>query len=388
MTRRDLLRALALLAPTGLAVPARGQERYAVGLIASPSGGEAVEAGAALGLDEGNALAGSFGKGLELVRETAAEAAAGAAGDRLVRDARVIALVGGETEAAARALRDVAARTGVLFFNVGTDADALREAVCHRHTFHVAASRAMYLDALARVVVGDRRLARWAVAAPDPSGAAVTAVRRAVARHGGALAAVEATDAGAVPALVARLEKAAADVVFAALPESTLAGFAREARAAGLGALLAGVGHPALSWEDATGVWVASWHPELERFSARELNARFRRRFGRPLSSLGWAAWAAVRMLAEAIVRAGTGDAAGLIRYFEGAPRFDGHKGEALTFRSWDHQLGQPLYILGPRKREPGSEQRDPLTVVAQMPPPGETLDAIGVGKGETTCRF
>jgi hypothetical protein len=26
--------------------------------------------------------------------------------------------------------------------------------------------------------------------------------------------------------------------------------------------------------------------------------------------------------------------------------RFDGHKGAWLTFRSWDHQLRQPLYVV------------------------------------------
>ena len=44
-------------------------------------------------------------------------------------------------------------------------------------------------------------------------------------------------------------------------------------------------------------------------------------------------------------------DGAALAAFMEGAPPFDGHKGEALTFRRWDHQLRQPLYVAGPRKR-------------------------------------
>ncbi|MGH7318959.1 MAG: ABC transporter substrate-binding protein, partial [Candidatus Rokuibacteriota bacterium] len=158
--------------------------------------------------------------------------------------------------------------------------------------------------------------------------------------------------------------------------------------AAGLAAPLAGIGHPPLSWDEVAGTWVSGWHSELERFSARELNSRFRRRFGRRLDTDGWAAWAALKMLAEGVVRAEGVDTPSLIRYFESAPRFDGHKGEALTFRAWDHQLGQPVYVLDARKREPGSERREPLGVVAQVPAPGEALDAIGVGKEETPCRF
>ena len=141
---------------------------------------------------------------------------------------------------------------------------------------------------------------------------------------------------------------------------------------------MAGAGGPAA-------YWVVGWHHTLERFSARELNGRFRRKFGSPLGEIGWAAWAAVKLVGEAVVRGGASNAAALVAYLESAPPFDGHKGRALTFRKWDHQLRQPLYVIGPRPG--GATGGDaPPVLVAELP--AGDLDAIGTAAAESRCRF
>jgi ABC transporter substrate binding protein (PQQ-dependent alcohol dehydrogenase system) len=127
------------------------------------------------------------------------------------------------------------------------------------------------------------------------------------------------------------------------------------------------------------------WHHELERFSARELNNRFRRRLGAPLDEVSWAAWAAVKLVGEAVVRAGATDAAGLTAFLQADPPFDGHKGTALTFRRWDHQLRQPVYILAPRRREEVGDRRGPFAVVADTP--GAGLDTLGTTAAESRCQ-
>jgi hypothetical protein len=70
----------------------------------------------------------------------------------------------------------------------------------------------------------------------------------------------------------------------------------------------------------------------------------------------------------------------------ESAPPFDGHKGEALTFRKWDHQLRQPLYVAGPRKREDIGGQLGPFAVLADVG--GKNLDALGTAMADSRCRF
>jgi hypothetical protein len=84
------------------------------------------------------------------------------------------------------------------------------------------------------------------------------------------------------------------------------------------------------------GVRIVDWHPSLTKFGAEQLNQRFETRFGSPMDERAWAAWLAVMVAAEAGLRNST-----LERL-----RFDGHKGARLSFRSEDHTLRQPLYVV------------------------------------------
>jgi YVTN family beta-propeller protein len=96
------------------------------------------------------------------------------------------------------------------------------------------------------------------------------------------------------------------------------------------------------------------WHPGLTRYGAAELNERFERRFGRSLDGRGWASWMAVKLLWEAAFRTGSTDAERLAAYLSGEARFDGHKGEPLSFGTRDGQLQQPVYLLRPGDPRPG----------------------------------
>jgi hypothetical protein len=86
------------------------------------------------------------------------------------------------------------------------------------------------------------------------------------------------------------------------------------------------------------------------------------------------------------VVRASATDGAALVAFLESAPPFDGHKGEALTFRKWDHQLRQPLYVAGVRKREEIGGPLGPLAVLADVG--GKNLDALGTAMTDSRCRF
>ncbi|HEV8639592.1 MAG TPA: ABC transporter substrate-binding protein [Methylomirabilota bacterium] len=370
--RRAFLRLAATAAVTGL-FPRRafGEETVLVGLVRPPDR-RALADGAALGLEDANALATMFGRRLQLAAATAADArGAGVAARALAREG-VIAVIGGAGPGQAEALRDVAAAEARLFFNAGAQDDALRGERCERHSYHLAPSVTMCVDALAQWLAGPRRLRRWAIVTDgSPRGREIeAAAQRAAGRLGAALS------AGA----------AATDITLIAVDAASQREAAGRLRAAGVP--FAGIGADAVADfgpEEGAGFWVVGWHHELERFSARELNRRFRRRFGVPLDETAWAARAAMKMIGEGAVRGGAGDAAGLRAFLGMAPPFDGHKGAALTFRPWDQQLRQPLYIIGPRRREEVGGARGPFEVLAQAP--REDLDAIGIGRTETRCR-
>ncbi len=355
---------------------ARAEETYTLGLVLPAQSATPLEQGALLGLDEANALASLFGKRLRLEPEVAADARGVAAAVRkLVGQARAIALVGGAGPGVADALRDAAVAESVVFLNVGAPDDRLRLERCAPPLFHLLPSVAMSVDALGQWLAGRQRLTRWTIVGDGTARAAEieAAARRTLARHGGSLV----------------MSGSAADVMLLALDPAGSREVLSRARGGARSEVPAGIGWETpsgLGAEEAWGTWAVGWHPELEQFSGRELNARFRRRFGLPLTEIGWAAWAAVKLIGEALVRGNAVSTDRVIAFLESAPPFDGHKGVALTFRSWDHQLRQPLYIMGPRKREETEGARGPYAVLAQLP--GPNLDALGTGAAETRCRL
>ena len=84
-----------------------------------------------------------------------------------------------------------------------------------------------------------------------------------------------------------------------------------------------------------------SWQPTLTRFGASELNERFARHTGRPMTSDAWEAWFAVKLLVESALRAdGDDDPCDIVL----RGRYDGHKGTPLTFDPATRILRQPLY--------------------------------------------
>jgi ABC-type branched-subunit amino acid transport system substrate-binding protein len=374
--RRFFLRSLA--AAAGTAVTSRwaaAEDVVTVGLILPAEANAAADLGrgAALGVEDANALATLFGKRLKLQTETAGEGAALQAGRALSR-AGALAIVGGAGPAMGEALEALAA-DGTVVLNVGAPDDRLRGERCDRHAFHVFPSIAMYVDALALVLIERRQLMRWALATDgSPRGAEIeAAARRSVARRNGTVIS----------------DGSAADVLLLAMQDSSVR--AAVARATGQGRAadrIAGVGDAGLHLlaDQPAGLWSVAWHHDLERFSGRELNSRFRRRQNAAMVGVSWAAWAALKLIGEGAVRGGASDGPALINFLESAPPFDGHKGDALTFRKWDHQLRQPLYVIGPRKREASGAPSDPFTVIADTGT--ANLDALGTPMAESRCRF
>ncbi len=419
-TRREFVKstavsAAAVILPVSPAAcrrpePATQDDLFRVGFVVPGSGplaeaGVAAAWGAELGAAEAVRLAELFDRRFELVtaRATGPEEVERAT-QRLVKEDRVYAIVGGLDDATCLLLSQLAERQGFLFFNVGCRDDALRNERCRRTTFHVEASTAMYVDALAQWLVGSAGLRRWYFVSPaSEAGAAVYhraqhALRKQGGEEIGNVAVPPQTEEHAE--LFERLVEARPDVVFLGLAEKAQAAFLRRYHRLGSPFELAGPFVSAVQlWnapaEERAGIWPTLWHHELFRFGAGQLGDRFTKLSERPLDSRGWASWMAVKILAETVMRAGTTEASELVRFLEAdRTQFDGHKGKKLTFRSWDHQLRQPLYLV--RAEMQGPNQWDVLEHVAELPlgrpdsrrTSQELLDQLGDLQTETRCQF
>lgn len=127
-----------------------------------------------------------------------------------------------------------------------------------------------------------------------------------------------------------------------------------------------------------------AWDARLDRFGADQLNQRYRARFGVGMDAEGWAGWFAVKLLWESSLRARSSSPAALLRYLDtAAAQWDGHKGRPLSFRGWDHQLREPLYVTGP-------SASDPVEVPRASPGADESsrdlLDRLGTPQSRTRC--
>jgi hypothetical protein len=126
-----------------------------------------------------------------------------------------------------------------------------------------------------------------------------------------------------------------------------------------------------------------AWDPSLARFGADTLNQRFRARFGRAMTASAWTSWMAVKILWEASLRAKSAESAAMARYLSlETTQFDGHKGRPMSFRAWDRQLRQPLYVrtAGRMVEVPADAQADES--------PRETLDRLGTSAAQSACKL
>ena len=128
---------------------------------------------------------------------------------------------------------------------------------------------------------------------------------------------------------------------------------------------------------------IETWHPSLVRYGAVQLNDRFRPGSGERMGSVAWGAWMSVKILWEAFLRANEPTSSGIVEYLSReSSQFDGHKGIALSFRSWDHQLRQPLYAIS-------ADETSAIEIPALSRPDVSTkdlLDMIGARRRASTC--
>jgi ABC-type branched-subunit amino acid transport system substrate-binding protein len=359
--------------------------------------------GAQLGAEEAGITAGMFGTRVELIIEDAVtpQNVASLIG-RLRSLEHLCALVVALDDQTTDRVSDLSQQQLLLCLNAAARSGDLRGEKCHRLTFHVEPDLAMYTHALAQWLVQNKRR-RWHFIVSEESFGQEIYQRasRFLQRQGGIDLGRSVIAPGRLDhkALLAHLTGSDVEAIIVALRGEDLQQFLPQYRASGLTIPLAGVPLDMIAlWQtDPTslpGVWIASWYHELERFSAREVNRRFLRRFEKRAEGFAWANWAAVKLVAEGVLRSASTDARTLVNYLEGAPQFDGHKGKTLTFRDWNHQLRQPLYVLKARETKPDNAW-DLLELLGEIPPPAargqsvmEVLDTLGEAKTESTCRL
>jgi ABC transporter substrate binding protein (PQQ-dependent alcohol dehydrogenase system) len=95
-----------------------------------------------------------------------------------------------------------------------------------------------------------------------------------------------------------------------------------------------------------SGLVPTTWHPAHESWGGTQLQSRFERAAKRHMTPRDYQSWEAMRIIGEAAVRTKSNDVKTLRQHIL-SPDFGlgAFKGQAVTFRSWDRQLRQPILL-------------------------------------------
>jgi branched-chain amino acid transport system substrate-binding protein len=285
--------------------------------------------------------------------------------ERLIEAQGAIAIVGGVGAGQAEAISDICEQARIPFFNVGSSNDALRGGSCRRYTFHMEASAAMFLDAMA-MWGASQGYRRWFVLHENnPEGEAM--MRRAaaaIAQHGagGEVAAAAGVDIEQ-PVYINEanaIGRSNADVLLLLVNPIDQIAFLNQIETYGFGNV------PSLTFPDVisqTRDFIASarlyaqinnpryrfsaWDTTQTANGAAGFNEAYVNRWSEPADPTAWTAYHAVKILYETIVAVNSTDADAIVDYLESPETvFDVLKGPGSSFRPWDHQLRQPIEVV------------------------------------------
>lgn len=272
-------------------------------------------------------------------------------------------------------LSNYAKRHDVLLFNLTAKDDALRQSQCANNLLHMIASQSMLSDALTQYL----RFKKWnrvlLLVGPNENDIdAQRAFQRSAKKFGINVVDVKRFIPGRDPRQrdqnnIALLTSGSGyDLVW--VIDST-GEFARD--------IPYKIQKPQIVVGNA-GLVALGWHWAWERHGAPQLNRRFEKKAKRQMTDYDWSAWMSVKTVVEAVLRTQSTDYLQLSNYIKGPDIIlDGFKGARLSFRNWNNQLRQPIFVTTDN------------WVVARAPIEGflhqlNNLDTLGYDKQESQC--
>lgn len=229
--------------------------------------------------------------------------------------------------------------TGVLLFNVSASEDNLRRAACSANLFHTLPDESMMADATAQFLTAHkwtRVLLLTSTAASDAS--RISATRQAIKRYGIKLVADKVfklsndpreRELGNVALLTAGVD---ADVVWVVDADGE---FARDVP------YRTNLPRPVVG---SAGLVPEAWQTSWERYGAPQLSRRFKKITNRPMAGADWAAWIATKAIIEVVLKS-PDEPQHRLALRNPDLALDGFKGARLSFRPWDQQLRQPVFL-------------------------------------------
>ena len=266
--------------------------------------------------------------------------------------------------------------TAPIVFNISESSDALRGASCHPHWLHTLPSDRMLADAMAQWLAARNWRDMILLVGAQPQDQALRDVWMAsIKRYG----------------LKVKAER-----------KFVLSGDPRQREAGNPKLLTADPAHDVVMVLDTVGEFAKglpyntalprpvvgsgglvplAWHTSWERYGAPQLSHRFQKLTNKQMASQDWASWMAVKSFATALDEEPKATLAQLLHKLRsGTTTLDGFKGTALSFRPWDGQLRQGIFMAH-------GEAVAGMAPVEGVLHPKEILDTLGADEPESLCK-
>ncbi|MFO1039777.1 MAG: ABC transporter substrate-binding protein [Geminicoccaceae bacterium] len=282
------------------------------------------------------------------------------------------------------AIAPLADEAGAIVFNSRATDDDLRTDKCFLSVFHTAPSRAMKADALAQYLVW-KRWPNWVlIYGSHPEDQAMAeAYRHAAIKFGGKIVeerlyqdtgGARRTDSGHVQV------QSQMPVFTQGLPDYDVMIVADESEV--FGDYMEFRTWDARPVAGTSGLSPTAWSRVHEQWGGTQMQRRFEKFAGRPMTERDYNAWVAVRSLGEAATRTKSTDPKVLHDYLiSDAFQLGAFKGDPVTYRRWDQQLREPILLVTPRMLVSVSPQEQFLHQRSR-------LDTLGYDEPESRCRL
>jgi branched-chain amino acid transport system substrate-binding protein len=407
-SRRDALKKTAALAAGSIAFPAivKAQaDTIKIGHLTPRTGflgqlGQYGLRGTTLAIDEVNAAGGVLGRKIDLLAEdSVTPAAAVTKAQKLIERDKVACLLGEISSASALAIGDVAGKAKIVYINTGANSDALRGSNCNRYMFHVEGCNTMYTKTIGTWQKQQNLIkgAKWYFLTADYAFGhdLYKVASRFLQENGGVILGNDMvpTNSPDYSAYILKIRNAKPDFVYICLAGVDQTTFLKQYKEYGLQFALAGgvmdtIPFWAAGIDSISGHWQSLWYHTLTVPASVAFTKKFTGQFGYPPDNQAWGDYVAAKILMQAIAEAKSTDSVKLVEYFEKGPSFDILKARKGTFRKWDHQLLQEMYVVKVKDKTKMKDKWDIFEIVQAVPGANESLELIQPTQTENPCKM
>ncbi len=409
--RRKALKQAAALAgaialPLGFPAIVRGQgETIRIGHLTPRTGflGQVGEMGyraAVMAVEETNASGGVLGRQIELIAEDSVNPATAVnKAQKLIERDKVICIIGEVSSASALAIAEQAQRGKTPYFNTGANSDALRGQNCNRYMFHVEGSNTMYTKTIGTWQKQNNLIkgARWYFLTADYAfGHDLYRVSsRFLQENGGVVLTNDMvpTNTADYSSYIIKIRSLKPDYVYLNLAGVDQTTVLKQYKEYNLpfpltGGVMDTVPFWAAGIENLSGVWQSLWYHGLKAPGAQAFTKRFMERWKMPPDNQAWGDYTGVHIVLQTLNETKKTDATTMIQYLEKGATFELFKDRKGSFRVWDHQLLQEMYVVKVKDKAQAKDKWDIFDIVESVPSAKESLELIQPTQAENPCKM